>query len=102
MRGEVFKDYRVLSHRWEDPAHPDPDGTKIKELQAFLRAEPSVKGVWIYYPCLPQDEKDKDGNVVKGKTAEEKRYFDYSLDMMNLVYMGGRVVVTGKVELRNR
>ena len=84
LRGDAMARFRVVSHRWEDPDHPDPDGTKVKELQTFLKESQDVEGIWADYPCLPQ------GN---NRSDEEQRYFDQALRDMNLLYMGSRVIV---------
>ena len=93
LRGDAMARFRVVSHRWEDPDHPDPDGTKVKELQTFLKDNQDVEGIWADYPCLPQG---------RARTDEEKRYFDQALRNMNLLYMGSRTIAFVDVDYRRR
>ena len=85
LRAETFNKYFIISHRWEDPEgkHPDPDCTKLKELQKELRKRPDIEGVWMDFPCLPQGD----------KTEEEKAFFDHCLQNVNLLYLHGNVLV---------
>jgi hypothetical protein len=83
LRAETFDKHLILSHRWEDPTHPDLDCTKLKELQKVLRKRPEIEGVWMDFPCLPQGK----------KTQEEKAFFDHCLRNVNLLYLHGNVLV---------
>ena len=60
MRGEGFEKILIISHRWEDPTHPDPACTKLKELKKLLPTRPDIEGVWLDFTCLPQGDKDKE------------------------------------------
>ena len=81
--GGAFEHILVISHRWEDPSHPDPACTKLNELQEVLSEREDIKSVWWDYPCLPQGE----------KTEEERAFFDAALRNINLLYLHGNVVV---------
>ena len=83
MRGEGFEKILIISHRWEDPTHPDPACTKLKELKKLLPTRPDIEGVWLDFTCLPQGDKDK----------EEHDFFDYALSNVNLLYLSGKVLV---------
>ena len=92
LRAETFNKYFIISHRWEDPEgkHPDPDCTKLKELQKELRKRPEIEGVWMDFPCLPQDKRSGGSH---DKTEEEKAFFDNCLQNVNLLYLHGNVLV---------
>ena len=81
--GGAFESILILSHRWEDEKHPDPNCTKLKELQKELPKRPNITGVWWDYPCLPQGK----------KTDDEQLYFNDCLKNVNLLYLHGRVLV---------
>jgi hypothetical protein len=42
-----------LSHRWQSPEHPDPDGAHLRAILERSPVEASVY-LWIDYCCLPQ------------------------------------------------
>jgi len=73
--------YWILSHRWIDPTHPDPDCHKLKKLKEMLREHPDIEGVWLDYPCLPQGSKQGG----RDKDAAEKDFFSFSLNNVNLI-----------------
>ena len=54
FQGKYAKSHLVLSHRWFTPKHPDPQGTKVRMLQDFLRANLEIEYVWVDFFCLPQ------------------------------------------------
>ena len=81
--GGEFESIFIVSHRWEDQSHPDPDCTKLQELQKLLPTRPDITDVWWDFPCLPQGE----------KTEKEKLYFDNCLKNVNLLYLHGQVLV---------
>jgi len=47
-----------VSHRWLSLDHPDPDGIKLRHLQALLRLPQfqCVQFVWIDYCCISQSQ----------------------------------------------
>ncbi len=41
------KSFLAISHRWEKPWHPDPNGNQLRCLVSFLRANEDIKYVWL-------------------------------------------------------
>jgi hypothetical protein len=41
-----------ISHRWESPDHPDPDGTQLAQIKAEFSDDALI---WLDYSCLPQE-----------------------------------------------
>ena len=78
----------VVSHRWEQPGNPDPDGVQEELLRNFLRRPglEKIKYVWHDYWCLPQRS---GGELSDEETAEFRRM----LTAVNLVYLGATVLI---------
>ena len=89
-----FRDSVVaISHRWEDPKEPDPEGDQLRAVQKYLEANREVQFVWYDYWCMPQ------GN---DKSAADKKHFDHMLKHVNLLYLGCSVLVLMDVSFVSR
>lgn len=47
--GSYITEYLAVSHRWEDPAQPDPTGKQREALLVYLRAHPKIAYVFFDY-----------------------------------------------------
>ena len=84
VRGTHVEKILSISHRWMDPAQPDPDGEQLKAIKAFLvsSAGKRIELVWIDGGSMPQDQP-------KGTlTKEDKADFDI---MLSQVCAGNRL-----------
>lgn len=72
-----------LSHRWETPAHPDPNTRQFKRFKEFLSTlSPDIKetaGFWYDYSCIPQA--DSNGS----RTTEEEIEFAEGLKVLHIL-----------------
>uniref|UniRef100_A0A7S1A343 Heterokaryon incompatibility domain-containing protein n=1 Tax=Noctiluca scintillans TaxID=2966 RepID=A0A7S1A343_NOCSC len=82
-KGDVI----VVSHRWGEKHHPDPDGEQLRAIQAFLEANPGFRFVWIDFCCIPQDLKTSEGNLLLRRTEAETVYFRRALSSVNMLYL---------------
>lgn len=82
-KGDVI----VVSHRWGEKHHPDPDGEQLRAIKAFLEAHPGFQFVWIDFCCIPQDLKTSDGNLLLRRTEAETAYFRRALSSVNMLYL---------------
>ena len=89
---ELRRQFIIISHRWKKQYNPDPDGEQLAELQKKAQ-EVGCMGQWFWldFICLPQAIKNPKGEVTRPKTSIEKKYFDNSLQNVNLLYLGGDV-----------
>ena len=72
----------VLSHRWEEPGNPDPEGLQLEVIQKELikRKEEgkAMTYVWFDYGCLPQGERTQKEEVIQ---------FRWGLEHANVLYL---------------
>merc|ERR1719383_1561454 len=74
----------AVSHVWQTPEDPDPDGEQARIIRDFLQKHPHIELVWIDWCCLPQGV---------DKTEAERASFNESLEMVNLLYLGLHVTI---------
>ena len=74
----------AVSHVWQTPEDPDPDGEQARIIRDFLPKHPRIELVWIDWCCLPQGD---------DKTEVEDASFNESLEMVNLLYFGLHVTI---------
>ena len=93
-RGEYVAagEYIAVSHRWEMRDDPDPEGAQCALLRRYLDEHPRVQFVWLDYCSLPQGT----------RTEEEQREFDKTLQQVNLLYVGLRVLVLVDLQYPSR
>ncbi|CAK0831312.1 unnamed protein product [Prorocentrum cordatum] len=85
--GRFVADTAAVSHRWPEPEHADPDGSKLCELQDILARSPSIKFVWIDWVCAPQWHGG-------GRTKEEEEEFRLILkNILPFIFLGCTVIV---------
>ena len=77
-------DIVVVSHRWEEPEHPDPKRTQFTKIQEFLRRNPSFKFVWVDFSSMPQGADRTEAELVEFRTM---------LSNVNLLYLGCSVLI---------
>jgi len=68
----------VVSHRWETPKVPDPDGEQLREISKYLSDKSLVKLMWKDYWCIPQGH----------RTRAENKYFRWVMEHMDFLYLG--------------
>ncbi|CAK0866396.1 unnamed protein product [Prorocentrum cordatum] len=87
LAGRFVADTAAVSHRWPEPEHPDPDGSKLCELQDILAKIPSIKFVWMDWVCAPQWH-------CGGRTEEEEEEFRLILEnILPFIFLGCTVIV---------
>ena len=74
----------AVSHVWQTPEDPDPDGEQARIIRDFLQQHPHIELVWIDWCCLPQGV---------DKTEAERASFNESLEIVNLLYLGLHVTI---------
>ncbi|CAK0830364.1 unnamed protein product [Prorocentrum cordatum] len=85
--GRFVADTAAVSHRWPEPEHFDPNGSKLCELQDILAKSPSIKFVWIDWVCAPQWHGG-------GRTDEEEEEFRMILEnILPFIFLGCTVIV---------
>jgi hypothetical protein len=57
LSGHFVGNTAAISHRWPEKGRFDPDGTKLRKLQAIFKETPSIRYVWIDWVCAPQGER---------------------------------------------
>lgn len=67
----------VVSHRWVNHDHPDPDGEQLRAVQHFLQNHRNFRLVWIDWCCLPQGHRNQ----------QEDEFFQGCLSYANLLYL---------------
>jgi len=73
----------TVSHRWYEQGNPfDPSGLKVKKLIEYLDEHTEIEDVWFDWACIPQGD----------RTDEEQALFDRTLPVVNLLYLGTKVL----------
>lgn len=83
VSGEAFRDHLVISHRWQQLGHPDPNGEQLQEIRTYLQANIEVRFVWLDFWCLPQGKRDN--------AAET--HFRNALDKVYLLFLGFPILI---------
>ena len=80
VRGTHVEKMLSISHRWMDPAQPDPDGEQLKAIKAFLvsSAGKRIELVWIDGGSMPQHQPTID--LIR--SDEDKDDFDTMLSQV--------------------
>ena len=81
---ELSDEYLAVSHRWDSPQHPDPNGVQLAELRRFLFDHQHIKYVWYDYLCMYQG---------KERSAPQLRAFSGMLRNVNMLYLGCSVLI---------
>ena len=71
----------AVSHRWDTPTAPDPDGVQYAEVRRFLLSHREITDVFYDAACCPQSP----------RTEGEEREFGRLLPNINLLYLGSKV-----------
>jgi hypothetical protein len=82
--GDYVSEYLAVSHRWETPKDPDPDGRQLESLRKHLMSNRAIKWVFFDYCSMPQGS---------DKMASEQSMFKVMLPNINLLYIGATVLV---------
>ena len=80
----LSSEYLAVSHRWDNPGHPDPNGVQLRELRKFLEDHKHIKFVWYDYLCMYQG---------KERSAGQLRAFSWMLRNVNMLYLGCSVLI---------
>jgi len=83
IHGRGYGNVCAVSHRWEKPRIPDPEGTQMVVLRKYLLENPCIEYVWIDYACLPQPPRD----------PSEEKEFALMLEHLWFVYISARVLI---------
>ncbi|KAH7303546.1 hypothetical protein B0I35DRAFT_485120 [Stachybotrys elegans] len=69
------EDCIFVSHYWQTPSHPDPEGRDLRQLQELLRDGFWSKSAffWVDWTCLPQR------SATAPRTPEQQQYFRQAL-----------------------
>jgi len=86
VKGEYRDRYLAVSHRWEDPEHPDLANEQLTALKSYLVEHSEVEYVFYDFLSLPQGGR-------KSRTLEDNAAFYTMLSNMVFVYLGARVLV---------
>ncbi|GAA2332265.1 tetratricopeptide repeat protein [Dactylosporangium salmoneum] len=98
---DVAEDHRLIcvSHRWMSPAHPDPDGRQLRELQGRLRELPGLEPrqclVFFDFAAVPQ----------RPRTAAEDAAFRFLIARLDRVFQAADMVLVlsgGYTDYRDR
>ena len=89
----AYKNILVVSHRWETPTDPDPDGAQALAVQAYLKAHPEIDAVWFDFSSMPQG---------RNKTPSESAEFKEMLPNINLLYLTCSVLILMDRSYMNR
>jgi hypothetical protein len=89
----AYKNILVVSHRWETPTDPDPDGAQALAVQAYLKAHPEIDAVWFDFSSMPQG---------RNKTLSESAEFKEMLPNINLLYLTCSVLILMDRSYMNR
>jgi len=84
FKGECQEEYLAISHRWETPDEPDPKGTQLSAIKAFLSQTPRIKWLWVDFCCLPQG---------KHLSMDEQRLVGETLNVINHLFLSMSVLV---------
>ena len=89
----AYKNILVVSHRWETPTDPDPDGAQALAVQAYLKEHPEIDAVWFDFSSMPQG---------RNKTPSESAEFKEMLPNINLLYLTCSVLILMDRSYMNR
>jgi hypothetical protein len=78
-RREFSAEILVVSHRWELPEAPDPEGVQLALLRSHLQTRPEIKLVWFDFACMTQGPQ---------RTPDEQREFRAMLPNISLLFIG--------------
>ena len=83
LRGKYVKEILAVSHRWDTSDEPDTTGEQFIALKEHLNAHPEIKLVFFDFSCMPQGK----------RTEEEQAEFSAMLREINIIYVGGAVLI---------
>jgi len=83
MQRTYVKSTLTVSHTWFARSNPFyPKNIKMEALRAYLIDNVEIEDVWLDYCSVPQGE----------RTTEEQMLFNRTLPVINLLYLGTKVV----------
>lgn len=92
-KGRLRQKCVILSHRWQKKHHPDAAGKQLVEFQTVAVTYSEAVWFWADYMCLPQNVMNERGEITLPRTDSQESYFRKSLNNVNLLYLGGNVVI---------
>jgi hypothetical protein len=84
----VINHILFVSHRWELPSQPDPDGVQLEAIKAYLEENPDIEWIWFDYSTMPQRI---DG--INDRTPMEKAEFQLMLAAIADLFLTARVLI---------
>jgi hypothetical protein len=94
------RNYYFISHRWLSLEHPDPNGTQLALINAYVSnlKEEVIQtwGFWYDYCCIPQ--RDVSGR----RSEEEEKKFQAALKVMHLLPMLSASIMLFDTSFLNR
>ena len=73
----------AVSHRWDDPDEPDPNGEQLRRIVKYVCDHPEITYVWYDHWCMPQGS----------RTKPEEEAFEHMLKNINFLFLGCRVLI---------
>jgi hypothetical protein len=87
MAGNFVGNTAAVSHRWPEQGRFDPEGAKLRKLQAIFKDTPAIKYVWIDWICAPQGEQGE-------RCHEDEVEFGLILEnVVPFIFLGCTVIV---------
>jgi len=85
----LVKKILFVSHRWEYPGNPDPDGVQFSKVKEYLHDHPEIEFIWFDFSCMPQRESE----TVDRRTSAELDEFQNMLSAIADLYLTSRVLI---------
>jgi len=85
----LVKKILFVSHRWEYPGNPDPDGVQFSKVKEYLHDHPEIEFIWFDFSCMPQRESE----TVDRRTSAELDEFQNMLSAIADLYLTSRVLM---------
>jgi len=101
ISGKARRGKGVVSHRWSQRNHIDPDCVKLRKLKDILRNDPSIEYLWLDWISIPQTCINV--GAEGGYTAEGKAELDLTMkSVLSYLYLGCTVLLLWDARCRTR
>ena len=96
-QGAYRDQFLAVSHRWELNDKPDSRGVQLREIQRYLRENPSTRWVWYDYSCVWRDGGGGD------RMTDEQRE-DARAQLLNcpIIFLGASVLLVMDISYLSR
>jgi hypothetical protein len=96
LHGAYCGEYLFISHRWETPEAPDPNGVQLRRVKDHVRRNPLTRFVWYDFWCMPQKLDHQ------ARSATDQAEFDRMLPNIPLLCLGCSVLVVLDLQYMGR